>query len=53
MWSSKMQTLTALLTTEAKYVALSTTLHDLIPTMELSKDITQQDIIMQGIHPKI
>ena len=41
MWSSKMQTLTALSMTEAEYVALSTALRDLIPMMELLKEMKQ------------
>ena len=36
MWSSKLQTLTVLSTTEAKYIALSMACHDLIPMMELT-----------------
>ena len=39
MWSSKMQTLTALSMTEAEYIALLTALRcDLIPMIELSKE---------------
>ena len=40
-WSSKLQTLTALSTTEAKYIALC---HNLIPMMELTKEMAEHQI---------
>ena len=51
-WSSKMQTLTALSMTKAEYITLLTALCDLIPTMEPSKEMNQQNIITQEMHPK-
>ncbi|KAL7478580.1 hypothetical protein ACHAW6_004336 [Cyclotella cf. meneghiniana] len=35
IWNSKLQTQVALLTTEAEYTALSHSLHDVIPIMQL------------------
>ena len=43
-WASKLQTLTALLTTEAKYIALSTACQELIPMLELMKEMHSYDI---------
>lgn len=40
-WQSKLQTEIALSTTEAEYIALSTALRQLIPTMNLLKEINQ------------
>ena len=39
MWASKLQTQIALSTTEAEYIALSTSLRDIIPLMELVKEL--------------
>ena len=38
-WASKLQTLTALSTTEAEYIALSTACRELIPMLELMKEM--------------
>ena len=43
-WSSKLQTLTALSTTEAEYVALSSALRDQIPIMQLLKEVNARGI---------
>ena len=43
-WSSKLQTLTALSSTEAKYVALSSVLRDQILIMQLMKEVIKQGI---------
>ncbi len=39
VWASKLQTLVALSTTEAEYIALSSALHDVIPIMQLIDEI--------------
>jgi hypothetical protein len=39
LWASQLQSVFALSTTEAEYVALSTALHDVIPVMELLKEM--------------
>ena len=41
IWCSKLQTEVALLTTEAKYIALSQSLREVIPIMQLLKDINE------------
>ena len=43
-WASKLQTLTALSTMEAEYVALSTACRELIPMLELRKEMHSHDI---------
>jgi hypothetical protein len=43
-WSSKLQTLTALSTTEAEYVALSTALREVIPLMTLSMEMKAEGV---------
>ena len=50
-WSSKLQTLTALSTMEAEYVALSSVLRDQIPIMQLMKEIIKQGIDVKSCHP--
>ncbi len=44
IWASKLQTQTALSTTEAEYIAMSMSLHDVIPIMELIKEIEEHNI---------
>ncbi|KAL7575276.1 hypothetical protein ACA910_001801 [Epithemia clementina (nom. ined.)] len=44
-WASKMQTLTALSSTESEYIALSSALRDMIPLMELAKEIQQRGVV--------
>ncbi|KAL7565945.1 hypothetical protein ACA910_008403 [Epithemia clementina (nom. ined.)] len=52
-WSSKMQSLTALSSTESEYIALSSALRDMIPLMELAKEIHAKGIDMQGPVPAV
>ena len=52
-WSSKLQTLTALSTTEAEYVALSMALHEQIPLMELLKECFRHKLDNHWTVPKI
>ncbi len=44
IWASKLQTQTALSTTEAEYIAMSMSLCDVIPIMELIKEMKEHDI---------
>ena len=43
-WSSKLQTLTALSTTEAEYVALSMAMHEQLPLIQLLKEVVAHKI---------
>ena len=43
-WASKLQMLTALSTTEAEYIALSTTCRELIPMLEFTKEMRSYHI---------
>ena len=43
-WASKLQMLTTLSTTEAEYIALSTACRELIPMLELTKEMHSHDI---------
>ena len=52
-WSSKLQTLTALSTTEAEYVALSMALREQIPLMELLKECNRHELDIHWTVPKI
>jgi hypothetical protein len=52
-YSSKLQTLTALSTTEAEYIALSTALRDVIPLMELSAELYARGTKHNKIAPVI
>jgi hypothetical protein len=52
-WASKLQTQTALSSTEAEYVALSTALREQIPLMELLKEIRHHGIDVQYIPPQV
>ena len=52
-WASKIQTLTALSTTEAEYIALSTALREVIPLMELAKEAKQQGVDIALNPPKV
>ena len=52
-WSSKLQTLTALSTMEAKYVALSSALRDQIPTMQLLKEVIARGINDKFMPPQV
>jgi hypothetical protein len=53
IWASKLQTQTALSTTEAEYVALSTALREQIPLMELLKEIRHHGIDVQYVPPQV
>ena len=52
-WASKMQTITALSTTEAEYIALSTSLREVIPLMGMLKEATEQGLRITFLPPKI
>ncbi|KAL7580903.1 hypothetical protein ACA910_001170 [Epithemia clementina (nom. ined.)] len=52
-WASKLQTLTALSTTEAEYIALSTALREQIHLMELVKEIQAHGIKVTCAPPKV
>jgi hypothetical protein len=52
-YSSRLQTLTALSTTEAEYIALSTALRDVIPLMALSSELRHKGIISDDPAPII
>lgn len=43
-WASKLQTLTALSTTEAEYIALSSALREQIPLLDLLKEVAEKGI---------
>ena len=52
-WSSKLQTLTALSTTEAEYVALLSALRDQIPIMQLLKEVIARGIDEKFMPPRV
>ena len=52
-WASKLQTLTALSTMEVEYIALSTTCRELIPMLELMKEMRSYHIKSHPAIPKI
>ena len=52
-WSSKIQTITALSTTEAEYIALSTSLREVIPLMGILKEATEQGPHVPFLPPKV
>ena len=52
-WVSKMQTITALSTTEAEYIALSTSLREVIPLMGILKEAREQGLQVQYLPLKI
>ena len=52
-WVSKMQTITELSTMEAEYIALSTSLREVIPLMGILKEAREQGLQVQYIPPKI
>ena len=53
MWASKMQTLIALSTTEAEYIALSTALRDVIHIIQLLDELKQGSFTVNRNVPKI
>ena len=52
-WASKLQTQVALSTTEAEYVALSTSLRDAIPIMNLIKELNERKFITTNSETRI
>ena len=52
-WASKIQTITALSTTEAEYIALSMSLREVIPLMSMLKEATDQGVQIDNLPPKI
>ena len=52
-WASKMQTITAMSTTEAEYIALSTSLREVIPLMELLTEAREQGLHVGNVPPRI
>ena len=52
-WVSKMQTITALSTTEAEYITLSTSQMEIIPMMGMLKEPVEQWVKIHDVPPKI
>ena len=52
-WSSKMQTITALSTTEPEYIALSTSLREVIPLMGMLKEARENGLDVKDIPPQV
>ena len=52
-WASKMQTITAMSTTEAEYIALSTSLRDVIPLMGMLQEAREHGLKMDYLPPKV
>ena len=52
-WASKMQTITALSTTEAEYIALSTSLREVISMMGMLKEAQEQGLQVNYLPPKV
>ena len=52
-WASKMQTEVALSTTESEYIGLSHTLRNVIPLMELVKELQSKDVLSTDQHPRV
>ena len=52
-WASKMQTITALSITEAEYIALSTSLSEVIPMMGMLKEAWEQGLQVHDLPPKV
>ena len=52
-WASKIQKITALSTTEAEYIALSTSLREVIPLMGMLTEATDQGVQIDNLPPKI
>ena len=53
IWSSKLQTQVALSTTKVEYVSLSQTLRELVPVMNLIKELKERKIISISSVPKV
>ena len=52
-WSSKLQTLTVLLTMVAEYILLSSALRDQIPIIQLMKEVIKQGIDVKLVPPHV
>ena len=52
-WASKIQTITALSAMEAEYIALSTSLREVIPLMGMLKEATEHGVRIHNLPPKI
>ena len=52
-WASKMQTITAMSTTEAEYIALSTSLREVIPLMGLLTDARAHGVLIDDLPPTV
>ena len=52
-WASKMQTITAMSTTEAEYIELSTSLREVIPLMGLLTEARAHAMSIDDLRPKI
>ena len=52
-WASKMQMITTMSTTEAEYIALSTSLREVIPLMGLLKEAREQGLCLGNLLPRI
>ena len=52
-WASKMQTITAMSTTEAEYIALSTSLREVIPLMGLLMEARAHGVLIDDLPPKV
>ena len=52
-WASKMQTITAMSTTEAEYIALSTSLREVIPLMGLLTEARAHGVLIDDLPPKV
>jgi hypothetical protein len=53
LWASKIQQQTSLSSTEAEYVALSTAMRDLLPMMDILKELKANKIELPNIPPTI
>jgi hypothetical protein len=53
IWASKLQTHIALSSTEAEYIALSTALREVIPMMELIKELQMKGFDYQATNPRV
>jgi hypothetical protein len=53
VWTSKLQTQTALSTTEAEFISLSQSLREAIPLMQLVREMNDKDITTYSDVPKV
>ena len=53
MWASKLQSQVTLSITEAKYIAMSMVLHDVIPLMELIKEMRELKFDIVNTQPYV